>query len=106
MWAGCRPVVAGVLGVLAVWTGRARGQSENVLTPAEKAAGFVLLFDGKSLDGWTTSGDMSAWAVKNGEIVIQNDQGAWLRTARQYRDFELTLDFNMSKDANSGVGLR
>src|ERR1700693_3903454 len=28
---------------------------DNVLTPQEKAAGWVLLFDGKSLNGWTSA---------------------------------------------------
>jgi hypothetical protein len=67
----------------------------------------VLLFDGKSLDGWTTSGSKEAWRVADGSIVTGGGgDGWWLRTTRQYRDFELKLDFQIPKDGNSGVGLR
>ena len=31
------------------------GAADNELTEKERADGWVLLFDGKSLDGWTTS---------------------------------------------------
>lgn len=103
------PLSAAFLIVLAALSGssaRARAQEVNSLTAQEMAAGFALLFDGKTLEGWTTSADIKAWAVENGEIVIKPGEGWWLRTTRQYRDFELLLDFNLSKDANSGVGLR
>ncbi|MEZ6243244.1 MAG: DUF1080 domain-containing protein [Phycisphaerales bacterium] len=70
--------------------------------------GWVDLFNGKDLTGWTvTGGRTDAWGVKNGEIVIvKPGEGWWLRTDRMYRDFELTLDFWMPEGGNSGLGLR
>ncbi len=69
--------------------------------------GWVELFNGESLEGWTTSGDINAWGVDDGELVIQNPGGGWwLRTEKSYRDFELSLEFNLSEGANSGLGLR
>lgn len=79
----------------------------NRLSPAEQARGWVLLFDGSTTDGWTTSGDPDAWAVRDGELVVAKPgTGWWLRTDRMYRDFELTLEFYLPKGGNSGVGLR
>ncbi len=69
--------------------------------------GWVDLFNGETLAGWTTSGDINAWGVEGDELVIKNPgRGWWLRTDKTYRDFELLLDFNVSEGANSGLGLR
>jgi hypothetical protein len=80
--------------------------ADNQLSPDERAQGFALLFDGVSLSGWTTSGNMEVWKVEGGEIVTHPGDGWWLRTTRQYRDFDLRLDFKIPPGGNSGVGLR
>ncbi|MBK7405267.1 MAG: DUF1080 domain-containing protein [Phycisphaerales bacterium] len=79
---------------------------QNTLTDAEQSTGWTLLFDGASVNGWTTSGNRDAWVVKDGEIQTTGNNGWWLRTEKMYRDFELSLDFNVPKNGNSGVGLR
>lgn len=86
----------------------ALAQEFNTLTDAERAAGWVLLFDGKTTNGWTATGSAEAWPVRDGIIVNQQSAqgGGWLRTVNQYRDFELMLDFKIEQGANSGVGLR
>ncbi|MDX2148490.1 MAG: family 16 glycoside hydrolase [Planctomycetota bacterium] len=77
------------------------------LTAEEKQGGWQLLFDGVSTAGWTTSGDPSAWAAKDGElVVVKPGKGWWLRTEKMYRDFELKLEFLVPPNGNSGVGLR
>ena len=43
----------------------AGAQSANTLTPAEKKAGWKLLFDGKTMAGWTAV-PADAWAVEDG----------------------------------------
>jgi hypothetical protein len=83
----------------------------NTLSEQEKADGWALLFDGKALDGWTTGGEMSAWAVENdkdGTVITMAHPGKgwWLRTTKMFRDFELLVDFDVAKGMNSGVGLR
>ncbi|MCH8269771.1 MAG: DUF1080 domain-containing protein [Planctomycetes bacterium] len=86
----------------------ATGQQEriNTLTAEEAEQGFVLLFDGSTLDGWTTSGNIDSWAVRDGELVTGGKGGRWLRTMKQYRDFDLRLEFNIPRNGNSGVGIR
>jgi hypothetical protein len=83
----------------------------NALSDQEKSDGWTLLFDGKTLDGWTTVGDISAWTVaqdKDGPVITMKNpgHGEWLHTTKMYRDFELLVDFDVEKGKNSGVGLR
>lgn len=84
----------------------ALAQQPNTLTQAERADGYSLLFNGTSLEGWTTAGNPDAWAVEDGAIITRPGGGRWLRTTRMYRDFHLTLDFMLTPGANSGIGLR
>lgn len=74
---------------------------------ASSAADWQDLFNGRDLSGFTTSGDIDAWGVVEGEIrVVRPGHGWWLRTERMYRDFELELEFIIPEGGNSGVGLR
>lgn len=94
-WLGCL-----VLGAL---TGAAAG-GESV--GASSGDGWVDLFNGVDLTGWT-GGAEGAWIAKDGEIVTAKPgQGWWLRTERVFRDFELELEFWMPEGGNSGLGLR
>src|SRR5262245_43912854 len=68
-------------------------------------AGFTSLFNGKDLEGWHS---MRGWqfSAKDGVILI-NKGGGWLRSDKQYKDFELRLEFRfVEKNANSGIFLR
>jgi hypothetical protein len=70
----------------------------------QTGAGWTALFDGKSLKGWNVVGDAN-WNVADG--VVQADKGTgFLVTPASYRDFQITLEFWVSDDANSGVFLR
>lgn len=78
---------------------------DNHITPDEEKQGWDLLFDGVSLDQWTTAGVM--WKAQDGELrTSEPGKGWWLRTKRLYRDFELKLDFVVPPNGNSGVGIR
>jgi hypothetical protein len=77
----------------------------NVLSPAEKAAGWKLLFDGKTLDGWKVTGDAKGWIVEDGTIS-NTSGGGYLASEEQYSDFVLSLDVKYEKGANSGVFFR
>lgn len=70
-------------------------------------AGFVALFDGRSFDGWVITGNPAGWQIRDG--VLHSDNGAgggWLRTAREYADYELLLEYRHSKVGNSGIQVR
>lgn len=69
--------------------------------------GFVPLFDGASLKGFVVAGREAGFAVRDGAIVSEGGKGGgWLRTARPYGDFELRLEWKVSKNGNSGVFVR
>ncbi len=75
------------------------------LTAAEKAAGWKLLFDGKSLAGWRsykTETPPTGWRAENGEL-IRDGEGGDLMTAEQYGDFEMRFDWKITESGNSGV---
>ncbi|MBN4052809.1 DUF1080 domain-containing protein [Roseiflexus sp. AH-315-K22] len=84
----------------------AQDGGHSTLTQQEEADGFVLLFNGNDLDGWTTGDNIKSWSVRDGELVTGGKGGGWLRTQRQYRDFDLRLEFNIPARGNSGVGIR
>lgn len=80
---------------------------DNELTAREKADGWELLFDGKSLDGWmTSSGKPSKVPVEDGAINPHRCGGYMMVHRRQFEDFVLSLDFKISKKCNSGIFVR
>jgi len=80
-------------------------QIPNTLTHTEKEAGWRLLFDGKSLNGWRKlAGD--GWAVKDGALTAISSAGSKqkdLLTTGEFDNFELFFEFKISKETNSGV---
>lgn len=67
--------------------------------------GFTLLFDGKDLKGWHIMND-GKFEAKNGVIFLNKGSG-WLRSDKQYKDFELRMDFRfMNKGADGGIFIR
>ncbi len=70
--------------------------------------GFVPLFDGKSLAGW--SGDPDLWTVEDGMIVGSTESktlkhNSFLATSKTYKNFVLRLKFKL-RNGNSGVQIR
>ncbi|MDL2255672.1 DUF1080 domain-containing protein [Parabacteroides sp. OttesenSCG-928-G06] len=89
-------------------------QQSNTLTEQEKKDGWVLLFDGKSFDGWRkcNATEMPAnWSIhENAMKVGRNDQrpgsgqgGDILFGTKEYTDFELSIDWKIEKAGNSGI---
>jgi len=71
--------------------------------------GFVPLFDGKTLEGWTRLGGVAKYTVENGEIVgsaVPNTPNSFLCTKKHYGDFVLEYEFKVSPVLNSGVQIR
>ena len=80
----------------------------NRLTPEEKAEGFVLLFNGKDLSGWT--GDPALWSVSGDAIVGSSDKklldhNTFLYTEKSYSDFVLKAEIRL-RNGNSGIHFR
>ena len=71
-------------------------------------AGWVTLFDGKSLDGWDQVGE-SNWRVEDGAIVVDKMAGkepGYLVSKKPYKNFIVRVEFWPSDDANSGIYFR
>lgn len=80
--------------------------SINKLSTAEKKSGWKLLFDGKTTDGWRNyqkDNVSDGWKVKNG-VLSRTDKGAGdIITDDQFDFFELSLEYKISKEGNSGL---
>ena len=77
----------------------------NVLTPAEQAEGWKLLFNGHSLAGWRsfrTDTPGAGWRVADGILINEGKTGD-LMTTGVYGNFEFTFEWKMSEGGNSGV---
>jgi hypothetical protein len=69
-------------------------------------SGFIVLFDGRSLDGWSVrEGPKSAFYVNDGAIVVHESSGypAWLRSTRQYENFDFRGEFFVKGWTDSGI---
>ncbi|OYP36034.1 DUF1080 domain-containing protein [Rhodopirellula sp. MGV] len=103
---------------------------QSATVSAEAPEGFVELFNGSNLDGWhgrphfspitfaeLTDEERDAkkaewqsdaekhWSVENGELV-NDGHGAYLVTDKDYRDFELRLQYRTVPKADSGIYLK
>ncbi len=85
-----------------------RGKAGFVeLTKVGKEAGWRSLFNGKNLDGWKPHGGDSGYVVKEGEMRFLNKGSSHhLRTTEDFQDFQLRLEFQIDRSANSGLFLR
>jgi hypothetical protein len=82
----------------------------NCLSQKEKRQGWQLLFDGKTLAGWkgfNSDKMFDCWKAENGELVCLGEGGSAtagdIVTVKDYDNFELSLEWNISKAGNSGV---
>jgi hypothetical protein len=81
--------------------------ADNELTEQEKQDGWMLLFDGKTHDGWMTSGGKaSKTPVEDGSINPHKCGDYMMVHKEKWSDFVLSLDFKISKNCNSGVFIR
>jgi hypothetical protein len=84
---------------------------DNTLTDTEKSEGWKLLFDGTTLNGWRMYQNKAAdaWDVKNGELyckgseIDKSDLRADIITADQFENYELSIDWKISPEGNSGI---
>ena len=91
----------------------------NQLTEREKSEGWILLFDGKSFDGWRQCNQTEMapfWVIENGVMrVISREErpprepgvrvaaSDILYSVKKFKNFELSVDWNIPKGGNSGI---
>jgi hypothetical protein len=85
----------------------------NTLSAEEKAAGWSLLWDGKTSEGWRSvrgpEFPTGGWEIKDALLIINETGGAEsasagdIITKAKYSNFELQLDFKITPGANSGI---
>jgi hypothetical protein len=106
-------IAASILAACA--TVRIAGQTAaaNTLTPAEQKAGWTLLFDGRTLEGWrgykVPDAAGTRWKVEDGFLTLPPNDGKDTHGARDiiskatFDHFELSWDWRIMPGGNSGV---
>jgi len=77
----------------------------NQLTPDEVAEGWISLFDGETLFGWTPT-SKTDWKVADGAITVSGGDQGFLMTNSEFADYELHVEFKAPATTNSGIFLR
>jgi 3-keto-disaccharide hydrolase len=93
--------------------GAAMAAEPNTLTPQEQAAGWRLMFDGRSTAGWHTYGKKpvtaGSWKIQDGCLVLPkgngrpNGTGGDLVTNALFTNFEFQFEWRVGPGGNSGV---
>jgi hypothetical protein len=91
-------------------------ESSGANKPAtgDNKAGWHMLFDGKTTNGWHKYGGGpvgSAWKINDGYLCLdtsikedwQIKNGGDIVTDDEYENFDLQLEWNIAKDGNSGI---
>jgi hypothetical protein len=86
---------------------------ENTISDEELEMGWKLLWDGKTTDGWRgarlTTFPEKGWKIENGVLKVlsstggEASNGGDIVTTRKYKNFELSVDFQLTPGANSGI---
>jgi Domain of Unknown Function (DUF1080) len=80
----------------------------TILSTSNFAQPFKSIFNGKDLTGWTNNGT-EKWYVENKELICESGpdkQYGYLSTTKNYKNFELILQFKQEANGNSGVLIR
>jgi hypothetical protein len=87
----------------------AAAQEMNTLTAEEKAAGWKLLFDGKTTNGWRAyrmPAMDTLWSVKDGTLT-KTRSAKDIVTTETFKDFELSLEWRLgARQGNAGIFYR
>lgn len=83
------------------------GASPNQLTDDEKAAGWQLLFDGQSFQGWRSfkkpSFPSKGWTVEDGWLHCLGQGGGDIISDAEFDQFDLSWEWKLAPDGNSGL---
>ena len=77
------------------------------MSQSERALGWTLLFNGSDMSQWRTykSKGTQGWVVENGEMIATgtSEQNADIISIDTFSNFELSLEWNISAEGNSGI---
>lgn len=101
-------------GVILGSCGASKKGAMNTLSKEEKEAGFELLFDGESTDGWRgygKEGFPAAWIIEDGALKCQGSgrgeagakDGGDIIYDKKFSNFHLKLEWKISSGGNSGI---
>jgi len=80
------------------------------LSAEEQADGWIALFDGHSLFGWSSNTEDADekvnWTVQDGTITADSGPSGLLLTSVPFSDYEIVCEFRMAAGGNSGLFLR
>ncbi|MFO7937953.1 MAG: DUF1080 domain-containing protein [Kiritimatiellia bacterium] len=83
---------------------------DNCLCDTKKKEGWVSLFDGKTLNGWSVKSGFASYKVENGAIVgttVKGSPNTFLCSDKTFRDYEITFDVKLDDNQlNSGIQTR
>jgi hypothetical protein len=82
---------------------------DNTLTEDEKKAGWKLLFDGKTTDGWKgykKDKPGAGWQVVDGVLTLTKGGSGDICTVEEFADFEFVVDWKVAPKGNSGIMYR
>ncbi len=83
---------------------------DNCLCDTKKKDGWISLFDGKTLNGWSVKSGYATYKVEDGAIVGTTAEGSpntFLCTDKTFKDYELTFDVKLdNNELNSGIQTR
>jgi hypothetical protein len=87
-------------------TKKGTAAKDNTLSSAEKKAGWVLLFDGKSMNQWRgfrKEQVPASWQIEDGAITLAGKGAGDIITRNQYQNYEFSIDWKISEGGNSGI---
>jgi hypothetical protein len=79
----------------------------NGIQACAQEAGWISLFDGKTLDGWEKVGNPeSKWTVQDGEIQGSGPASMLVCTQGPYKNFRYRAEVKINDGGNSGLYFR
>jgi hypothetical protein len=65
--------------------------------------GWIVLFDGQSLDGWKASESPENWTIEDGAIAGHGGRSHLFYVGREFKNFHFKTDVMINKGGNSGI---
>ena len=78
-------------------------------SPSLDSKGWIELFNGKDLEGWSQKNGTAKYRVEDGKVIGTTSKGSpnsFMCTAATYGDFELAVDVMVDPGLNSGIQIR